>query len=104
MVKICYDMIERIFQRAHTVYFSLSVRVRSLGSLTGGLVSGLSCLASGVAIGTVANSATRAVAEEPKFFIGMILILIFAEALGESSVGYTNSRLLDTCTHTTHSV
>ena len=58
------------------------MRVRSLGSLIGGLVSGLSCLASGVAIGTVANSATRAVAEEPKFFIGMILILIFAEALG----------------------
>lgn len=62
----------------------LSLCVRSLGSLTGGLAAGLCCLASGIAIGTVANSATRALAEEPKLYIGMILILIFAEALGES--------------------
>ena len=56
---------------------------RSLGALAGGLTSGLCCLASGVAIGTIANAGTRTLAEEPKLFVGMILILIFAEALGE---------------------
>ena len=61
-----------------------SVCVRSLGSFAGGLTAGLCCLASGIAIGIVANSAIRTLAEEPRMFIGMILILIFAEALGES--------------------
>ena len=76
----------------------LSVCVRSLGSFTGGLASGLCCLASGIAIGTIANSATRTLAEEPKLYVGMILILIFAEALGESYL--CGLHRLNTCAHT----
>ena len=35
-----------------------------------------------MAIGVVGDSGVRANAIEPKMFVGMILILIFAEALG----------------------
>ncbi|GJN16649.1 hypothetical protein PR202_gb03662 [Eleusine coracana subsp. coracana] len=49
------------------------------------LAAGLSCgicgLASGMAIGIVGDAGVRANAQQPKLFIGMILILIFAEAL-----------------------
>lgn len=48
----------------------------------GGLACGLSGLAAGMAIGVVGDSLTRASAEQPKLFVGMVLILIFAEALG----------------------
>ena len=48
----------------------------------GGLACGLSGLAAGLAIGIVGDSLTRASAEQPKLFVGMVLILIFAEALG----------------------
>merc|ERR1719182_524088 len=48
----------------------------------GGLACGLSGLAAGMAIGIVGDSLTRAAAEQPKLFVGMVLILIFAEALG----------------------
>ena len=47
-----------------------------------GLSCGLSCLASGMAIGIVGDAGVRANAQQPKLFVGMILILIFAEALG----------------------
>ncbi|KAG5241135.1 V-type proton ATPase proteolipid [Salix suchowensis] len=46
------------------------------------LSSGLACgLSAGMAIGIVGDAGVRANAEQPKLFIGMILILIFAEAL-----------------------
>ena len=48
----------------------------------GGIACGLSGLAAGLAIGIVGDSLTRASAEQPKLFVGMVLILIFAEALG----------------------
>ena len=48
----------------------------------GGLACGLSGLAAGMAIGIVGDVLTRASAEQPKLFVGMVLILIFAEALG----------------------
>jgi len=48
----------------------------------GGLACGTSGLAAGLAIGIVGDSLTRASAEQPKLFVGMVLILIFAEALG----------------------
>ena len=38
--------------------------------------------AAGLAIGVVGDAGVRANAIEPKMFVGMILILIFAEALG----------------------
>jgi len=48
----------------------------------GGVACGLSGLSAGMAIGIVGDSCTRAAAEQPKLFVGMVLILIFAEALG----------------------
>lgn len=48
----------------------------------GGLACGLSALAAGLAIGITGDCLTRASAEQPKLFVGMVLILIFAEALG----------------------
>merc|ERR1711950_71704 len=50
--------------------------------LGAGLTVGMSSLAAGLAIGVVGDSGVRANAQQPKLFVGMILILIFAEALG----------------------
>merc|ERR1712060_200229 len=47
-----------------------------------GLTVGLSSLAAGMAIGVVGDAGVRANAQQPRLFVGMILILIFAEALG----------------------
>ena len=47
-----------------------------------GLACGLAALAAGMAIGIVGDAGVRANAQQPKLFVGMILILIFAEALG----------------------
>jgi len=44
--------------------------------------SGLSGLAAGIAIGIVGDAGVRAYAQQPKLFVGIILILIFAEGLG----------------------
>jgi V-type H+-transporting ATPase proteolipid subunit len=49
--------------------------------LAAGLCVGLSGLASGMAIGVVGDAGVRAVGQQEKLFVGMILILIFAEAL-----------------------
>ena len=46
-----------------------------------GLACGLAALAAGMAIGIVGDAGVRANAQQPKLFVGMILILIFAEAL-----------------------
>merc|ERR1719511_482398 len=50
--------------------------------LAAGLSCGLSGLGAGMCIGIVGDSGTRANAQEKQLFVGMILILIFAEALG----------------------
>merc|ERR1719316_1096097 len=50
--------------------------------LGAGLTVGLSSLAAGLAIGIVGDAGVRANAQQPRLFVGMILILIFAEALG----------------------
>ncbi|KAK2077403.1 V-type proton ATPase 16 kDa proteolipid subunit [Prototheca wickerhamii] len=47
----------------------------------GGLACGLAGLGAGMAIGIVGDAGVRANAQQPKLFVGMILILIFAEAL-----------------------
>merc|ERR1719172_53870 len=49
--------------------------------LAAGLTVGMSCLAAGLAIGIVGDAGVRANAQQPKLFVGMVLILIFAEAL-----------------------
>merc|ERR1719359_2566853 len=46
------------------------------------LTVGMSSLAAGLAIGIVGDAGVRANAQQPRLFVGMILILIFAEALG----------------------
>merc|ERR1740120_82002 len=50
--------------------------------LGAGLTVGMSSLAPGLAIGIVGDGGVRANAQQPRLFVGMILILIFAEALG----------------------
>lgn len=50
--------------------------------LAAGLCCGISALSAGMAIGIVGDAGVRAVGQEPRLFVGMILILIFAEALG----------------------
>ena len=50
--------------------------------LSAGLCCGLSGVAAGIAIGIVGDAGVRAVALQPRVYIGMVLILIFAEALG----------------------
>jgi V-type H+-transporting ATPase proteolipid subunit len=50
--------------------------------LGAGLSVGLSGLAAGFAIGVVGDAGVRATAQQPRMFVAMILILIFAEVLG----------------------
>jgi V-type H+-transporting ATPase proteolipid subunit len=55
---------------------------RSFCHLGAGLSVGLSGLAAGFAIGVVGDAGVRGTAQQPRLFVGMILILIFAEVLG----------------------
>jgi len=57
-------------------------RFKAFAHFGAGISCGLSGLAAGMAIGIVGDSLVRASAKEPKLFVGMVLILIFAEALG----------------------
>lgn len=50
--------------------------------LSAGLAVGLCGLAAGFAIGIVGDAGVRGTAQQPRLFVGMILILIFAEVLG----------------------
>lgn len=47
-----------------------------------GLSVGLACLASGYAIGVVGDEGVRQLMHQPRLFVGIVLILIFAEVLG----------------------
>lgn len=55
---------------------------KSFNHLGAGLSVGLSGLAAGFAIGIVGDAGVRGTAQQPRLFVGMILILIFAEVLG----------------------
>ncbi|CAG9761891.1 unnamed protein product [Ceutorhynchus assimilis] len=50
--------------------------------LGAGLAVGFAGMAAGFAIGIVGDSGVRGTAQQPRLFVGMILILIFAEVLG----------------------
>ena len=50
--------------------------------LASGLCCGLSSLGAGIAIGIGGESGVRALGQQDKVFVGMMLILIFSEALG----------------------
>merc|ERR1712070_1354057 len=51
-------------------------------ALAAGLCCGMAGLSAGIAIGIVGDAGVHANARQPKLFVGVILILIFAEALG----------------------
>ncbi|KAA3682245.1 V-type H+-transporting ATPase 16kDa proteolipid subunit [Paragonimus westermani] len=50
--------------------------------LSAGLSVGVSGLAAGYAIGIVGDEGVRCTSKQPRVFVGMVLILIFAEVLG----------------------
>lgn len=50
--------------------------------LGAGLTVGMAGMASGLAIGIVGNAGVRGIAQQSRLYVGMILILIFAEVLG----------------------
>ncbi|KAK8138261.1 V-type ATPase [Apiospora sp. TS-2023a] len=50
--------------------------------LGAGISVGLSGLAAGFAIGIVGDAGVRASSQQPRLYVGMVLILIFAEVLG----------------------
>lgn len=56
--------------------------------LGAGLSVGLAGLAAGFAIGIVGDAGVRGTAQQPRLFVGMILILIFAEVLGTLPLRY----------------
>lgn len=62
--------------------------------LGAGLSVGLSGLAAGFAIGIVGDAGVRGTAQQPRLYIGMILILIFSEVLG--LYGFIVALLLNT--------
>ena len=47
-----------------------------------GLWCGLFSLGAGIAIGIAVNAGVRALGQQERLFVGMMLILIFSEALG----------------------
>lgn len=47
-----------------------------------GFCVGFSGLASAISIGIIGDAGIRGVAQQPRLFIGMVLLLIFAEVLG----------------------
>jgi V-type H+-transporting ATPase proteolipid subunit len=53
--------------------------------LGAGLAVGLAGMAAGFAIGIVGDAGVRGTAQQPRLFVGMILILIFAEVLGKQA-------------------
>jgi len=83
---------EHLFTNSHLLAF------RGFVHLGAGLAVGLSGLAAGYAIGIVGDAGVRGTAQQPRYkkehsirsislsicrlFVGMILILIFAEVLG----------------------
>ena len=60
-------------------YITIKKGFQYLGS---GLCCGLTSFAAGIAIGIGGDSGVRALGQQERIFVGMMLILIFAEALG----------------------
>lgn len=57
--------------------------------LAAGIAVGLSRLSSGLCIGIVGDAGVRATGQQPRMFVGMMMMLIFAEVLGEfASLGF----------------
>src|SRR3954471_23510468 len=70
--KACHLVTRTLLTRAYSGFIQLGA----------GMSVGLSCLGAGIAIGIIGESGVRATAQQPRNFVGMVLILIFAEVLG----------------------
>lgn len=66
-----------------------------------GLAVGLAGLAAGFAIGIVGDAGVRGTAQQPRLFVGMILILIFAEVLGKFDSPHSSRHELPILTNAT---
>jgi F0F1-type ATP synthase membrane subunit c/vacuolar-type H+-ATPase subunit K len=60
--------------------------------LGAGLSVGISGLAAGFSIGIIGDAGVRSSAQQPKMFVGMIMLLIFAEVLGEFEFKYMGKK------------
>ena len=60
----------------------LNQRIDGYKYFSSGLCCGLSSLGAGIAIGIAGDAGVRALGQQDRIFVGMMLILIFAEALG----------------------
>lgn len=67
--------------------------------LAAGIAVGLSCLSSGLCIGIVGDAGVRAAGQQPRMFVGMMMMLIFAEVLGEYSFAGIRGCGLTVCRH-----
>ncbi len=70
-----YIIIKNIVKKDDYSYF------QGFSHLSSGLCCGLSSLAAGLAIGIIGDAGVRALAQTDKIFIGMMLMLILAEAI-----------------------
>jgi V-type H+-transporting ATPase 16kDa proteolipid subunit len=73
---------------------------RGFMQLGAGLCVGISGLGAGYAIGVVGDAGVRGNAQQPRLFVGTILILIFAEVLGLYGMIlalFVNSKAMDKC-------
>merc|ERR1719252_299443 len=77
-----YGLITSVIINGHITPIQTYSSYTGYAHLAAGMVVGLSSLAAGLAIGVVGDAGVRSNARQPKLFVGMILILIFAEALG----------------------
>lgn len=76
-----YGLVAAVLIAGHIdTTLSLYTALANLGS---GLAVGLSSLAAGFTLGIVGDAGTRSVAQQPRMFVSMMLLLIFAEVLGE---------------------
>lgn len=50
--------------------------------MAAGLIVGLTSAASGYAIGVLGDAGVRAIPKQPRLFVGLTLVLVFAEIVG----------------------
>merc|ERR1719197_372113 len=72
---LCVILYGAVAKAEYTLY-------EGFAHLGAGISQGVSALASGMAIGVVGDSGVRANGQQPKLFVSMVLILVFAEAIG----------------------
>eukprot|EP01130_Rhizamoeba_saxonica_P004124 TRINITY_DN169_c0_g1_i1.p1 TRINITY_DN169_c0_g1~~TRINITY_DN169_c0_g1_i1.p1 ORF type:complete len:169 (-),score=30.71 TRINITY_DN169_c0_g1_i1:57-563(-) len=77
-----YGLIIAVFLAASKINDSTFTDFQGFSALGAGLSVGLSSLAAGMCIGIVGDAGVRANAQQRRLFTGMLLMLVFAEALG----------------------